>query len=511
MPSLSSIYRPRIFADMIGQDAIRETLRLECETGKIGHAYLFAGPRGVGKTTAARIFAKALNCLHPHAGEPDNKCAACCDADAGNSLDQIEMDAASHTGVDNVREAIIENVRYAPQKKYKIYILDEAHMLSGSAWNALLKTIEEPPPYAVFLFLTTELHKVPATIQSRCQRFDFKRIGGEKLEARIVDLAGREGVQIDPAVVTSIVAKSDGCLRDAESLLGQLLALGEKNVTMDVASLVLPVSRLPLAAEILASWAARELGPSFAQIEELDTQGIPVLPLFDDLIAAVRFLLLASDSVAMRQKLAHGDEGEKKLAQLVSTYEPAELSHIALLLMERRRDAKAGADPRFCLELAASAVCLKLLPHSTATPPQPLLRKEGIVLPSPHSPEDSQPIQPSTFNLQPTAYSLPSILSSWSKFLSLMDECSPSLLFILKITKPGTLSGNRLTLNFAYAAHKQKILDDMKSRQRVVASLREATGLRDLEIDGIVVSEAVGTTPENVVSNILSAFGGHVV
>jgi DNA polymerase-3 subunit gamma/tau len=180
MPSLSQIHRPRRFAEVTGQQHVTETLRREVATGLLAHAYVFSGPRGVGKTTSARIFAQALNCLARKEGEPCGTCEACLEFQGGRSLDIIEMDAASNTGVDNIREAIVEHVRFAPSsRKYKVYILDEAHMLSTSAWNALLKTIEEPPEYAVFLFLTTELHKVPATIQSRSQRFDFHRIADQ--------------------------------------------------------------------------------------------------------------------------------------------------------------------------------------------------------------------------------------------------------------------------------------------------------------------------------------------
>ncbi len=534
MSSISSSYRPQTFADVTGQDSVKETLRLEIETGKIGHAYLFSGPRGIGKTTAARIFAKALNCLHPKNGEPDNTCESCVEATNGRSLDVIEMDAATHNGVDNVREAIIEHVRYAPQRKHKIYIMDEAQMISPSAWNALLKTIEEPPPYAVFLFLTTELHKVPATIQSRCQRFDFKRIPDEPMTERVTMIAKKENIELAPEVVKTIVAKSDGCLRDAESFLGQLLALGEKKITMDVASLVLPVSRLPIAADILAMWSKRELGSALAQIEELETQGIALQPLFDDLIAATRFLLLASDSVATRQKLASGDEGEKKLATLVSTYEPAELSDMALLLMERRRDAKQGADARFCLELAASAVVLHLLLHSS--PPQLPLRK-GETSQDPKlnlrkvEVKDVFPVDQASITTPPRELpqlplakreivdiDLLTVQSKWYSFLRLMEERSKSLTFVLKITKPVAVEGSKLTLEFAYPFHKDKVLEDMKSRKLVVDTLCEALGVSNLDVEGIVCATSGGDVTsvspaesKDMVTNILKILGGQVV
>ena len=242
-------------------------------------------------------------------------------------------------------------------------MLDEAHMLSTSAWNALLKTLEEPPPYAVFILATTELHKVPATIVSRCQRFDFRRIPDEQLAARVEWLAEQEGFSVAKPVVTTVVRNADGCVRDAETLLDQLFALGEKSISEDVASLVIPVSRIPVAAHLLETCSGRVLGPALTAVAKLDEEGIPFAPLFEDLIKSIRLLLVASDDETYRERLATGDEGEKILAGIVGRYHPAELSDMALLFMERRRDAKQGIDPRFAMELAVTAIALGVLPN----------------------------------------------------------------------------------------------------------------------------------------------------
>ncbi|MFA5185507.1 MAG: DNA polymerase III subunit gamma/tau [Patescibacteria group bacterium] len=541
MPSLSKTYRPQQFADITGQDSIKETLRLEVLTGKIGHAYLFAGPRGVGKTTLARIFAKALNCLKPNKGEPCGECDACLEFSSGKSMDFIEMDAASNTGVDNVREAIIEHVRFVPHsKKFKVYVLDEAHMLSTSAWNALLKTIEEPPPYAIFIFVTTELHKVPATIQSRCQRFDFKRIPPEALVKKMKSIAESEGVTIDPAVIQTIVSKSDGSARDAESLLGQLISLGEKDISPELASIVLPLSRLPMAADLLGCWADRELGRALKSIEELEEQGIPLLPLFDDLIQAIRLLLLATDSKEWKLKLETGDEGDKALAKLVGRYKPAELSEMALMLMERRRDAKQGADARFCLELAATAVAVRALPNSPKSespgkgnsggptsggssvtgpekskiPETASSGHEGVpepeIVPLESEPEkaEEEPVSSTNVNL-----TLGQILGRWPAVLKAVDEKSPSLTFVLKISRPLAISGNIITIGFQYPFHREKILGELKTKRMVEDCFRSVFNSAELRLDGVVgeLPEEQKQVSRDNAANLLKVFGGNVV
>ena len=211
---LARKYRPQIFSDLVGQEHVSQTLRNALKNERTAHAYLFTGPRGVGKTSAARLLAKALRCENRTSdNEPCNKCEACLEINEGRSIDVLEIDAASNTGVDNIRE-IKENVSYsATQGHYKVYIVDEVHMLSTAAFNALLKTLEEPPAHVVFIFATTEIHKVPATIQSRCQRFDFKKINQNDLKSSLRSLCEKESIEIDDASLQIIAIESEGCLR----------------------------------------------------------------------------------------------------------------------------------------------------------------------------------------------------------------------------------------------------------------------------------------------------------
>ena len=219
-------YRPQSFADFVGQEHIVKTITNALAMGRVAHAYLFCGPRGVGKTTIARILAKAANCENRKKDdyEPCNKCLACQEINQGKSLDIIEIDAASHTGVDDIRE-LRDGIRFSPTRlRYKVFIIDEVHQLSKAAFNALLKTLEEPPEYAIFILATTEIHKVPETIISRCQKFDFHRLSMEKIIERLAKIAKSEGVKIEKPALEMVAMNAEGGMRDAESLLGQIMA-----------------------------------------------------------------------------------------------------------------------------------------------------------------------------------------------------------------------------------------------------------------------------------------------
>ena len=231
-------FRPQTFSQVKGQDHVVLTLTNQIKNNRAGHAYLFTGTRGTGKTSVAKIFAKAVNCLHPVDGEPCNECEHCKAIMAGNFMDVVEIDAASNTGVDDIRR-VIEEIQYTPAKgRYKVYIIDEAHMLSGSAANAFLKTLEEPPEYVIFILATTEPHKLPVTILSRCQRYDFKRISVDTIAQNLSALLDSEGVASEEKAVKYIARAADGSMRDAISLLDKCIAfnLGEKLTYANVLS-----------------------------------------------------------------------------------------------------------------------------------------------------------------------------------------------------------------------------------------------------------------------------------
>lgn len=356
MPSLSQIHRPHRFADVTGQQHVTETLRAEVASGSLGHAFLFSGPRGVGKTTCARILAKALGCAQPQDGEPCGTCASCVAFQEGRVFDVIEIDAATHTGVDLIREAIIEHVRFAPAGKRKVYILDEAHMLSTASWNALLKTLEEPPAYAFFIFATTEWHKVPPTIISRCQRFEFRRIREVDMIARLHGLAQAEGWQVEETVFPLIASRAEGCLRDAETLLGQVGSLADEGrVTLATAGLVLPFSAFDQALAWLEYCRDQKTSEAATAFQAWYDAGISFPTLVDDLLQLLKRLLLGLANPADVAHWATGSEEERRLSRLLPAWNASQLQGLAMILIDRRRDLRVGMDPVFILLLAFTA------------------------------------------------------------------------------------------------------------------------------------------------------------
>jgi len=230
---LARRYRPQQFSDIIGQEHVSQTLSNTIETGRIAHSFIFAGPRGVGKTTTARILAKALNCEKGPIVNPCNECSNCKSITIGNSLDVLEIDGASNRGIDEIRN-LRENIRFTPsQGKYRIYIIDEVHMLTKEAFNALLKTLEEPPQHALFIFATTEIHRVPATILSRCQRFDFKRIPTKTIIEHLQNICESEKIKIETDALLAIAKKADGSMRDSQSILDQIISYTGDNITSE--------------------------------------------------------------------------------------------------------------------------------------------------------------------------------------------------------------------------------------------------------------------------------------
>lgn len=351
-------WRPRSFDEVVGQDHVVQTLRNALATGQVAHAYLFAGPRGTGKTTTARILARALNCEQLQAGDPCNRCAACRAILEGRALDLIEMDAASNRGIDDIRE-LRDRIAYAPSDlRCKVYLLDEVHMLTQGAFNALLKTLEEPPPHAFFILATTELHQVPATIVSRCQRFDFHRVSNEAIVARLRYIADQEGFTISDQGLLAIAIQSRGGLRDAITLLEQVTARFGPAPSTDEVLEALGMVYDPRAEELACAVLDRDLAKALSISRDVAGSGI-------DLGAFTREVIdLLRDGL---WRAAGGGEGEPRSRDVVERARAAEggLAFLAHAIAELAR-ADFRLDPASPVPLEVAVASAILGPVSAA-------------------------------------------------------------------------------------------------------------------------------------------------
>lgn len=351
-------FRPDNFSEVKGQDHIVKTLRNQIQADRIGHAYLFCGTRGTGKTSIAKIFARAVNCEHPVDGNPCNECASCRAIAAGSSMNVIEIDAASNNGVDNIRE-IREEVAYSPAEgKYKVYIIDEVHMLSIGAFNALLKTLEEPPSYVIFILATTEAHKIPVTILSRCQRYDFRRIGQDTILARLQELMEAEEVEAEEKALRYIAKKGDGSLRDSLSLLDQCIAfyLGEK-LTYDRVLEVLGAVDTDVFSDLLRKILKQDIVEVISTLDKLIMQGRDLPQFVNDFTWYMRNLMLIKASDDMEDVLDVSTENLRQLQEEASMIRSDTLMRFIRIFSELANSIRYATNKRVQLELALIKLC----------------------------------------------------------------------------------------------------------------------------------------------------------
>lgn len=351
-------FRPREFEDVRGQEHIVTTLKNQIKAGRIGHAYLFCGTRGTGKTTIAKIFARAVNCENPAEGSPCGQCASCKAIAAGNSMNVIEIDAASNNGVYNIRE-IREEVAYSPAEgKYKVYIIDEVHMLSIGAFNALLKTLEEPPSYVIFILATTEAHKIPITILSRCQRYDFRRITIDVISERLTELMEKEQVEVEPKAIRYLAKAADGSMRDALSLLDQCIAfyLGE-SLTYDHVLEVLGAVDTELFSRMLRKLIAKDITGAISLLEELMIQGREPGQFVTDFTWYLRNLLLLQSSDNMEDVLDISSENLLLLKEEAQMAEGEQLMRYIRIFSELSNQIRYAVQKRIMIEIALIKLC----------------------------------------------------------------------------------------------------------------------------------------------------------
>ncbi len=361
-------FRPTVFEDVKGQEHIVTTLKNQIRSGRTSHAYLFCGTRGTGKTTIAKIFAKAVNCEHPVDGSPCGECAICRSIAAGTSMNVIEIDAASNNGVDSIRQ-IVEEVNYSPAEgKYKVYIIDEVHMLSIGAFNALLKTLEEPPAYVIFILATTEVHKIPITILSRCQRYDFRRISIDTIADRLKELTQKEQVQIEEKAVRYIAKVADGSMRDALSLLDQCIAFYfEQELTYDKVLDVLGAVDTGVFSRMLREILKGDAAAALGVLQDIVLQGRELSQFVTDFAWYLRNLLLIKSADGVEDIIDVSSDNLVRLKEEAELAENDTIMRYIRILSELSGQIRYATQKRILIEMAIIKLCRPAMETDTAS------------------------------------------------------------------------------------------------------------------------------------------------
>jgi len=492
-------YRPRTFDEVVGQETITRTLRNALRQGRIRHAYLFTGSRGTGKTTTARLLAKAVNCLAPEEERPCNACAICNAINDGRLLDLIEIDAASNRGIDEIRD-IREKVGFRPNEaRYKVYVLDEAHMLTEPAFNALLKTLEEPPPHAIFTLVTTDPHKIPATITSRCQRFDFKRISIQAIAERLALIAREEGLTAEPAALDLIARHSTGALRDAISLLDQLMGYGNE-IALDQVQMVLGAASGEAAGQLVSLLARGDTGGGLALIDHVVGDGVDPRQFGREVVEYLRGLLLIKEGAGARL-LDTTAEQAAEMESLAAQMSSGQLLEALRLFNGAVTDLRSGLQtlPHLPLEMALVESTLRasigpdkgsLTAPSPLRPAQPAVKSVEIGQAQADAPPARPQPKPAGRAVAESAPSASGVDGAPAELtvapVSAPPEQAPGAVFYQ--TGPGPAAGSELTLE-QVQRRWQEIINAVQALNRTTAAvLRSNCQPVDVAADQILVT-----------------------
>jgi DNA polymerase-3 subunit gamma/tau len=511
-------YRPQTFDDVVAQEHVTRTLRHAVLNNRIGSGYLFCGPRGTGKTTVARILAKAVNCVNSPTDTPCGICPSCQSITSGSSLDVLEIDAASNTGVDDVRQ-LRENTRYlATGGKKRIYIIDEVHRLSGSAFDALLKTLEEPPSHVIFVFATTEPLKVPDTILSRTQRFDFRRVSVEDLAGHLRKIAQSEKLTIDDPALFLLARKADGSVRDSLSLLDQIAAYAGDTITeQDVVKSLGLVDR-PFLFEFTSAIAASDRRQVLRLTRKLFESGIDVADFSTELLDHLRTLLILRTDPEAIETLSFGAEELAEYRKQADFFPTGDILRLMKVLVDLHTDLKSGVDERLLLEVAGVKMAElestikfeevlarlnageSLGPVASATKTAESPRGPDFFQPSPlkraavPGPKAAEPIPTPENALQYTsrAVNLPQVQAGWDSFLALLRQSYPMLASQLRMAELRGVTDNQLLLVFYASGDASRQLVQKQENQAVILK-----ALRDHFRSNVTVKFDIDSTREH--------------
>ena len=522
--ALYRVWRPKTFSDMVGQEAIVRTLRNQVNTGRIAHAYLFCGSRGTGKTSAARILTKAINCLSPQNGDPCGECETCKTIESGASFDVYEMDAASNSRVEEIRE-LLEKVDYPPQfGRYKVYIIDEVHMLSNAAFNALLKTLEEPPEYMVFILATTEPQKLPSTILSRCQRYDFGRYSEDQIAGHLSHVVTESGEQAEPEALNLIARAAEGGMRDALSILDMCMGGGEI-ITEEHVRAALGTADRAFLFSFADALARRDGGEALRLVEQLMRGGRDVQVFLKDVSAHLRLLMAAMLCGPGEALPGASGENTRRYADQAKQFSQQRLLRVLDLCMRAEADTRWAASARSVLEVFALRACdqpedkdyeallerISELEHRLADLEAHGVRMAAAPAERSEAPKKPAPPKPAPIPDSPVPEGSKPPKDVWNDMLKLVKRTEPAIYGPLSQAKYGGYQDGVYRALFAPGAEIfQNMLSNEKHRSKIEAALNQCGG-------GDAKFEAASQTPppdpsadkrrEENMSSLIDMFG----
>ncbi|MCR4440538.1 MAG: DNA polymerase III subunit gamma/tau [Peptococcaceae bacterium] len=506
-------WRPQNFRSLVGQDHISKTLQNAVIKGRIAHAYLFAGPRGTGKTSTAKIMAKAVNCLAPQEGEPCNLCSNCENINSGRSLDVVEIDAASNRGIDEIRE-LRERVGFVPsQGKYRVYIIDEVHMLTAEAFNALLKTLEEPPGHIIFILATTEPQRIPSTIHSRCQRFDFRKISPADIEERLKKILAASGMTVEEGVLSLMAKKAEGGLRDAISILDQCISFSHEHITLQTAYEVLGMVKSEALIALTEALTQKDAAGLFVQINSMLKEGLEPGQILQDLLEHLRNMILLLVCGPGSPLVLAGDEEKEIMLRQARKLGLSWLSKTVSLLAKISSESRWRQNMRAVLETTLVGL---LVADEDDTAAAGLYEREKLA-PAKAGKEAVHPVPEKNMKQEgvsienrPPVITLETVKEKWPQVMELVRNRKKTVYAFLAASEPNEIKDGELVIAFksGYTFHKEKV-EETENKKIIEEALEKILGIK-LRL-ACSMEEEKQDPPGDPVRKALDLFGSGIV